>query len=74
MNKKTYKTLEFNKIINNSETASSTWYKDLPYKFTVTCLDKVLNFVNNFSFLKNKVQKPLILPKYASFGRCKKAE
>ena len=42
---------EFNKIINNSETASSTWYKDLPYKFTVTCLDKVLNFVN-----KNKTE------------------
>lgn len=36
---------EFNKII---ETASSTWYKDLPYKFTVTCLDEVLNRVNNF--------------------------
>jgi len=50
---------EFNKIII-SETTSLTWYKDLPYEFTVTCFDDVLNFVNDFKTEDDKEYESII--------------
>jgi hypothetical protein len=51
---------EFMDIISSEDTASRTWYKDLPHEFTVTCLDKKINLTNNFKSEDDKEYESII--------------